>query len=182
MPTALEQLIALVPPSQNFVSLDWAETESELGQLPDDYKAILDTYGGGTFFGQINLWAPKPAVHNIITLGLEAVEGFLAWTRDSISEGSDPELARLPDGTLRPVDFGPSPALPPYLGWGSGEQFRGFWHCTGSDPNTWPVLCGELMYWDYQLDGLAEYLVGIGTGTRESNCFSPGLPPRFDPD
>lgn len=57
-----ERLSQLVPPP-TAVAQDrpWAQTEAHLGRsLPQDFKDLVDTYGGGDFDGHIGLLVPPP--------------------------------------------------------------------------------------------------------------------------
>ncbi|MEV7196544.1 SMI1/KNR4 family protein [Streptomyces sp. NPDC093510] len=50
MHSAVECLSALVPPTGSRRSRDWTAVERRLGTaLPQDYKKLIETYGGGVF-------------------------------------------------------------------------------------------------------------------------------------
>lgn len=60
MHPAAERLSGLIPPATPRRSRDWATVERQLGTpLPDDYKELIETYGGGVFDETIWLLDPE---------------------------------------------------------------------------------------------------------------------------
>ncbi len=60
---ALAQLVAVVPPPARVPRIDWTEVENRLGfPLPDDYRALMETYGEGSF--DDFLWLLHPTSPN----------------------------------------------------------------------------------------------------------------------
>lgn len=62
MTTPLDRLRRLIPPPAGGGGhRDWAAVEGNLGlPLPQDYKDLVDVYGGGEFYGHIGLLVPPP--------------------------------------------------------------------------------------------------------------------------
>jgi hypothetical protein len=59
MTTPLTRLVRLAPPVLTPSPVDWGVVEGQLGvSLPQDYKELADTYGGGEFDGHIGLCVP----------------------------------------------------------------------------------------------------------------------------
>lgn len=62
MTPSLERLRQLVPPPQAPPAVpDWAATEGRIGRaLPQDFKELVEAYGGGDFDGHLSLLVPPP--------------------------------------------------------------------------------------------------------------------------
>ncbi|MFI8915143.1 hypothetical protein ACIGW4_26440 [Streptomyces sp. NPDC053513] len=55
----MERLTRIVPPPAGRQPRDWPEVEARLGSaLPEDFKDLVDTYGGGVFDGTV--WILEP--------------------------------------------------------------------------------------------------------------------------
>lgn len=60
MHPAVARLIEIVPPSGPRRSRDWNAVERELGTpLPEDYKELIEVYGGGVFDETVWLLDPE---------------------------------------------------------------------------------------------------------------------------
>ncbi|MEU8792620.1 SMI1/KNR4 family protein [Streptomyces sp. NPDC048643] len=60
MHPAVEHLTEIIPPGAPRRSRDWATAEHQLGTLlPEDYKELVETYGGGVFDETIRLLDPQ---------------------------------------------------------------------------------------------------------------------------
>ncbi|WP_345363465.1 SMI1/KNR4 family protein [Actinoallomurus liliacearum] len=63
MAMPLDRLLQIVVPPSIAARhhRDWAAAEERLGRpLPQDYKDLIDVYGGGSFDGHVGLLAPPP--------------------------------------------------------------------------------------------------------------------------
>jgi hypothetical protein len=162
--TSLDELAALVRPPTDARGrgVDWATVFGQVGRLPDDYVAIWTAYGPGLFAGELGLFSPT----DLPVCGRQSVEGGLTI----IGDNDLGDVWVLPDGSTEPVVI--DPALP-YLGWGGGPNGQDcFWHKTGDDPNTWPVIVTDLAtQWDRHPGGLAAYLVDLLSGRFPSAAF-----------
>lgn len=163
---ALDELITLVPPPKSVPSYDWGAVEAALGHaLPDDYKELVDVYGGGSFGGYLGLMAPT---QDDLIAGGAYCQQSLTDLRDTYGHHSwiHPDRSTVPM-VLEDVD----PL--PYYGWGGapgGET--GFWHTDGDDPNGWAaVVIGDGLTNDYHPDGLVAYLTSLIAGRFSTEVF-----------
>ncbi|OBC02701.1 hypothetical protein [Gordonia sp. 852002-50395_SCH5434458] len=156
----LERLVA--PPPDGGPAVDWDQTERALGfRLPDDYKRIVQTYGPGAFVSEVSVWVPSDAGGDVFEhgrLASEELAGSVEWIEDN-----DWEWIK-PGGETEPVNLGPQPLQ--FSPWGGGASGSfGYWHQTGDDPNSWPVLYTDLSSeWLYHDGGLAAFIVDFLNG------------------
>ncbi|UFQ13539.1 MULTISPECIES: SMI1/KNR4 family protein [Streptomyces] len=167
MHSAVVRLTALVPPAGPQRSRDWAAVEEQLGTaLPQDYKELVDTYGGGVF--DETVWLLDPACprpgYNLIDQAKESAE-ILAklW-----QVGSKPHFLQ---------DEG-AEVLPWAYIEGSGAML--YWlRRPGQSPEEWTVLFNEGRgpEWEHHPTQCVPFLLSVLTGETDSVYFD-----EFPPD
>ncbi|MEU4997469.1 SMI1/KNR4 family protein [Streptomyces sp. NPDC021622] len=168
MASTLERLAALIPPVGPRRSRDWAAVEQQLGTaLPQDYKELVETYGGGVFDETVWLMDPgcRDEGYNLLDQAKERAE-ILAdlWE----FEPKPPQLLR-DDG---------AEVLPWAYIEGSGAYL--YWLCRpGQHPDEWTVMFNEGRgpEWEYHPAQCAPYLLAVLTGEADTVYF-----PEFPPD
>jgi hypothetical protein len=162
---ALARLTQLLPPS-DMPSRDWGAVEQQLGTpLPDDYKELVDTYGGGVFDESVWLLepgCPRPR-YDLIAMDAECRESLqLLWDR------GEPRPAVLEQEGVR---------LIPWAYEDEGGEVLYLLATPSSSPETWPVLINEGRgpEWERHPGPCTSFLLSLLTGEIESEYF-PDLP------
>lgn len=156
----------LTPPSSPFeapTKKDWVRTESELGELPSDYKWFLSTYGTGCIDGF--LWVFNPAAANSNLNLLVQVEGQLAALRFLQTSR---ELKTYP---LFPEEGG----LLPIAVTDNGDVVH--W-LTGGKGNEWRIMVNAAREATYEEHGcgLTEFILKVLTREMTSTIFPSDFP------
>lgn len=124
---SIDELVAVCPPPKSPVHArgEWSAVEAKLGALPADYRALIETYGSGSFgdLTPLNPFDPNEHVDLI-----RAGQGVLAGDRHTRKTHFD-HLESLP---LHPDAGGFLPCA--LLGNGGHVYWR-----TNGDPDAWPV-------------------------------------------
>ncbi|MFE6160164.1 SMI1/KNR4 family protein [Streptomyces sp. NPDC056486] len=162
MPSAVERLTVLVPPAGPRRSRDWAAVEQRLGTaLPQDYKELVECYGGGVFDETIWLLDPECPDQdcNLLTQAKECAE-ILAdlWQ----IEPKPPQLLR-DDG---------AEVLPWAYIEGSGAML--YWlRRPGQKPEEWTTLFNEGRgpEWEYHPRSCTSFLLAVLAGEAETIYF-----------
>ncbi|MEV6319248.1 SMI1/KNR4 family protein [Streptomyces sp. NPDC051776] len=161
MTPSLTRLTQLVPPAVTPEPKGWSLVENELGTaLPQDYKELIDTYGGGLFDGV--LWLLEPGCANkhydILTEAEERTEAFeLLWSH---GEAKPPELER--EGTR----------LIPWASTENGEFL--YWLARpGEEPDDWTVMANEGRgpEWEHHNMTCVSFLLSALTGEVTSEII-----------
>ncbi|MGP8304491.1 SMI1/KNR4 family protein [Streptomyces inhibens] len=124
--------------------VDWAAAEAQLGtSLPEDYRAFMAVYGGGSI-DELGILSPIPTGDGWQTSISDLTTGLRnLWDTD----GGVPGIA-----------LGADRVLP----WGSGCNANELgWLMTGSAPDLWPVVVWrrhESPHWALFECGMAEFL------------------------
>jgi len=163
---SIEELTSLVPPPKSVPHYDFGVVEAAVGfSLPDDYKQLVSTYGGGSFGGYLGLMAPTQ--DDLIAGG--------AYCRQSLTDLRDTYADHSwihPDGSKTSMAIEKVDPVP-YYGWGGapgGET--GYWHIDGG-PNDWAaVVIGDGWTNDYHPGGLVAYLADLVAGRFPTEVFS----------
>ncbi|MFC9331531.1 SMI1/KNR4 family protein [Kitasatospora sp. NPDC057015] len=162
MTEAWNRLRALMgEPAYTPARVPWELAPVDLGvQLPSDYRAFIDLYGGVNLNGEWGVFTPKRNSRFPDVPG-----GMAGWRieadidlRDQV-EGEE-QWWDQQDPT--PVFPDPGGLLP--WGWNSNHN-QCCWLTTGPDPEQWPVT----VFYDDRLDrfggGFAEFLLTVLTGS-----------------
>ncbi|MEU7279771.1 SMI1/KNR4 family protein [Streptomyces sp. NPDC045431] len=172
---SLARLTALVPPPSTRRSPDWSPVEAALGSpLPDDYKRIIETYGGGVF--DETIWVLEPGCSDEdydLLAEAEACGDALA----GLWAAGEPQPAALRAEGARVIPWAYVEGAGHYLYWLAGP---------GQEPAEWTVLLNEGRgpEWEHHALTCAGFLVGVLTGEVES-CYVGGLadgPHTFTPN
>jgi hypothetical protein len=147
----LDELTSLVPPpDEPPPPVDWAAAHTALGvELPGDYRALVDRYGGGSLAGLTLLVPGHPNRHVDLLRQVEPQRWALQYLIDQ--------------GIERP--YQPGDLLP----WGIDESGNVvWWHMTAQ----WPVVANEARGdgWQRYDGGAVAFVVAILTG-REPTDF-----------
>ncbi|MFI2214972.1 SMI1/KNR4 family protein [Streptomyces sp. NPDC020141] len=167
MHPSVARLIELVAPASAPRAVDWERIETALGTaLPDDYKEIVEVYGGGVF--DETLWILEPDC-------ADPDYDLIAQTREQ-----DQVLAELwGAGEPKPAELQAGARVIPWANTeGSGHYL--YWLIQpGQKPAEWTVMLNEGRgpEWERHSQTCAEFLVGVMTGDTESVYF-PDLPPE----
>lgn len=183
---------AYAAPTQVLGATDWAAVEQRLGTaLPSDYKAIIDTYGVGSFDRTLAVYAPDDQV----TGGVDGLfdhlheqRGYIETVQNEfrtlVADGTDPEeiVAIDEDGGSHLIDVGGIPL--PFLPCGiveTGEYL--YWDTTEIDPDTWPVIMTDLGgKWLWGSYGLAQLIIDTQSGRYPESLVVPvDTLPSFGP-
>jgi hypothetical protein len=147
----LDELTSLVaPPDEPPPPVDWAAAHAALGaELPADYRALVERYGGGSIAGLRVLVPGHPNRHADLVRQVEPQRWALQYLIDA--------------GIEQP--YAPEELLP----WGIDEGGNAVWWLT---QGSWPVVANEARGEDwYRHDGGAvSFLTSILSG-RETSDF-----------
>lgn len=162
MRPAVERLSELIPPATSRRPRDWATVERQLGMpLPDDYKDLVETYGGGVFDETIWLLDPECPNEDYNLLGQAteraAVLADLWETEAKPAELQDPGAQVVPWGYVEVSGM--------YLYW--LRQSR-------QTPSEWTVILNEGRgpEWEHHATQCVPFLLALLTGEAETDYFS----------
>lgn len=156
------RLAARIPPPAGTQPKDWGPVETQLGTtLPEDYKELVDTYGGGLFDDAI--WLLEPGCANKYYDVLTENEGRMEMLR-RLWERSAPKPPELEEAGSRVITW----ALTE-----NGENLH--WLVRpGQKPEEWTVMISEGRgpEWERYPMPCAQFLESILlTGDVESDIF-----------
>ncbi|MEU9238510.1 SMI1/KNR4 family protein [Streptomyces sp. NPDC048385] len=162
MHPAVERLADLIPPAGPHRSRDWSAVERQLGTpLPDDYKELVETYGGGVFDETIWLLDPEcpDEYYNLCDQAKERAE-ILADLWETEAKPAD---LRDPDAQVLPWAYVEESGM--YLYWLRQPNQK---------PNDWTVILNEGRgpEWEHHATGCVLFLLAILTGEAETEYFS----------
>ncbi|MFF5185530.1 SMI1/KNR4 family protein [Streptomyces sp. NPDC000345] len=163
----VERLTRMVAPPEGAVRrADWDEMVRALGVgLPGDYRALIDTYGGGRFDGYLWLLEPRCANrhYDLLRSVAERDEAFeMLW------DDGEPKPAQLEAPDTRVI---------PWASTDNGEFL--YWLVRpGSHPDEWTVMVNEARgdWWEHFEIGCAELLVRLLAGEVRSEILSSSFP------
>lgn len=161
--TDLDTLIRLCPPPNPAMTIDWNGTEAELGtRLPDDYKALAERYGPGTFCDYLTLYHPH-GVTEYVNLTGPMPGRIRSQLRTDYDHGT------------HPVPYDPDHLFACGVT-GNGEYL--FWISEPADePERWQVAVNEArgpVWFTYEGD-ITGFLVSVLTGRTQVPQFPTGL-------
>ncbi|MFI6415304.1 SMI1/KNR4 family protein [Streptomyces sp. NPDC050585] len=165
MHPAVERLTALIPPAGPRRPRDWRSVEQALGTpLPNDYKELTETYGGGVF--DETIWLLDPACpdedYELVATTAERAEVLVnLWQTEPI-----PREIRDTDARVIPWAYVEDSGA--YLYWRVQP---------GQEPGDWTVLFNEGRgpEWEHHDTSCASFLLAVLTGEAETEHF-PELP------
>ncbi|MFG2434628.1 SMI1/KNR4 family protein [Streptomyces sp. NPDC048508] len=166
MHPAVERLTEIIPPDAPRRSRDWATIEQQLGtSLPEDYKDLIETYGGGVFDESIWLLDPQcPDEDYNILAQATARAKVLAnlWQ----TEAKPAELQNESAGQVLPWAYIEESGA--YLYWLRQQ---------GQKPNEWTVMLNEGRgpEWEHHSTQCSPFLLSVLTGEADTEYF-PDLP------
>ncbi|QKW18532.1 hypothetical protein HUT16_05155 [Kitasatospora sp. NA04385] len=137
----------------------WELAPVEMGvQLPSDYRAFIDLYGGVVLNGEWGVYTPTSESRGVEPSGL-------AWWRYdtdiSFRDQVEGEECYWEQPGATPIFPDPGGLLP--WGWNSNHH-QCCWRTIGPDPDKWPVT----VFFEDRLDhfdgGFADFLVTVLTG------------------
>jgi len=175
MNASVTRVAELIPPPEAVAPKDWAQVEQALGtQLPEDYKQLVDTFGGGVFDETVWLLEPGCSVpdYDLLSMAEERQEVL-----GNLWNHGEPKPAELETAGAR---------LLPWAYAEEGGEFL-YWLITpGQDPGTWPIMINEGRgpEWEKHPGPCAAFLLSLMTGETSSGTF-PELPAeehQFDPN
>ncbi|MFF9066503.1 SMI1/KNR4 family protein [Streptomyces sp. NPDC014891] len=172
----VEQLTHLVPPPAERRPRAWPEVEARLGSaLPEDFKDLVDTYGGGVFDETIWILEPDCADpdHDLLVMKEERAEVLARlW-----EIGPEPRPERLEADGAGLLPFAYIEGTGAYLYWLTGEDAR---------PEDWTVLAnaGRGPEWEYHPVPGARFILSVLTGETHSDILDdlPADDHTFDPN
>lgn len=168
MHPTVERLAALVPPPGPRRPRDWVAAEQRLGTaLPQDYKELVEAYGGGVF--DETIWLLDPACpdedYNLLDQATERAEVLAnLWE-------TEPKPAQLQDDPQAQV-------LPWAYIEGSGAML--YWlRRPEQKPDEWTVMFNEGRgpEWEHHPTQCTLFLLSVLTGETDSVYFD-----EFPPD
>lgn len=172
MTSALDRLIALLPPPSHRRCYDWEATETRLGhRLPSDYKRFVDSYGPVKISDYLYVLAPtiEDYPNDLFERGAESLK-----TITDVTPANPP-----------PIDLDENRDR--FQAWGVNDDAAVFlWHKVDQNPDKWTtvVVTSDLNDWDLYDFGMTDYLYQLVSGRIEpnSNVFDlpADVPPFFD--
>ncbi|MFD7258407.1 SMI1/KNR4 family protein [Streptomyces sp. NPDC059874] len=162
MNPAVERLTKLVPPLSVAAPRDWADVQARLGHaLPEDYKQLVEAYGGGVFDETVWLLEPDCAAedYDLLTQTKECDELLAMFWK-----GGQAKPVQLETEGARVVPWA-------YIE-GSGHLL--YWFVQpGQKPEEWTVALNEGRgpEWEWHDQSCAEFLVAVLTGEGTSLYF-----------
>jgi hypothetical protein len=162
MHPSVARRIDILPPATPPRSPDWARVESALGTpLPDDYKQLVEAYGGGVFDETIWLLEPDCADDDYDLVAQTQERDEVLAELWGAGEPKPPELEA--DGA-RVIPWANIDGSGHYLYW---------LVLPGRKPAEWTVVLNEGRgpEWERYSLPCAEFLVGVLTGAIDSFYF-----------
>ncbi|MFH8620119.1 SMI1/KNR4 family protein [Streptomyces sp. NPDC017979] len=174
---SVTRLTHLVPPPEDRPAApDWQQVETTLeATLPDDYKQLVEAYGGGVF--DETIWLLEP--------------GCVDTDYDLVAQTSQraAELAELwGSGEPKPteVESTDTARLIPWAYLESSGAYLYWLARPDQAPAEWSVMLNEGRgpAWERHPQGCADFIVGILTGKIRNSYFDNVPPPShaFDPN
>ncbi|MGY4394583.1 SMI1/KNR4 family protein [Streptomyces virginiae] len=169
MHPAVEALVQLVPPQQEAAPRDWSAVHSRLGHdLPEDYRQLVDTYGGGLFDEVIWILEPdcEDKEYDLFAMIQERAEVLeRLWEKGR----GEPKPAQLAEPASSLVPFAHIEGTGAFLYWLTQE---------GQDPAAWTVMAdaGRGPEWEYYPVSCVRFVKAALTGEIRSNMFDEMLP------
>ncbi|MDX3453341.1 SMI1/KNR4 family protein [Streptomyces sp. ME02-8801-2C] len=166
MHPAVERLTEIIPPGAPRRPRDWATAEQQLGTpLPEDYKELVETYGGGVF--DETIWLLDPECPDEDYNLLEQ-----ATARAEI-------LADLWQTEARPTEL-QHDAEAQVLPWAYIEESGAYLYWLrrpAQKPGEWTVMLNEGRgpEWEHHAGQCAAFLLSVLTGEADTEYF-PELP------
>ncbi len=157
MPSALNELVSLFGAPTVDRRPNWVDVEERLGiVVPDDFKALVATFGRAVFCDSIEIYLPDQDTRfNLADATLR--------DRQFLTEDATPRPATTPDG--KPFD----PAL--LISWAS-DAGGGYWMWypdpeRPTDPDRYTVVAvtADLVFWDFFPGSTTAFLLDYVTGT-----------------
>ncbi|MFD8483920.1 SMI1/KNR4 family protein [Kitasatospora sp. NPDC059673] len=174
MDNSLDTLTQLLPRPTGIRPKDWESVCRQLGTgLPADYKALIDTYGGGCIDNY--LWILEPGCANEFYDLFEAVEER-AEANEDLWSGGERKPAELGHADTRII---------PWASTDNGEFL--YWLAeSGQSPDQWTVMVNEARgpWWEHFDLTLTRFLAATLTGEIRSQILSdhfPSTPHDFQP-
>ncbi|MGW6985217.1 SMI1/KNR4 family protein [Streptomyces sp. NPDC054932] len=165
----VEALVQLVPPQQVAAPRDWPAVHRRLGHdLPEDYRQLVDTYGGGLFDEAIWILEPdgEDKEYDLFAMVQERAEVLeRLWDGGS----GEPKPAQLAEPGTGIVPFAQIEGTGAFLYWLTRE---------GQDPAAWTVMAdaGRGPEWEHHPVSCARFVLGVLTGEIRNNMFDELLP------
>ncbi|MBA3947648.1 MAG: SMI1/KNR4 family protein [Herpetosiphonaceae bacterium] len=162
---ALKQRVAPpVAPLETGSPEQWAAAEAQLGvQFPDDYKALVDTYGTGGFNDFLYVFNP-----------------FARNQYRNLFKGKDVMLDAYNVSRSQFPEYSPYPAFPEtggLLPWGTTDNGDELYWQTEGQPNAWSLVLFDARHGRnerYQL-GITDFLAQFFSGTLKSRVLPEDL-------
>ncbi|MCX5072340.1 SMI1/KNR4 family protein [Streptomyces sp. NBC_00513] len=165
MNPTVERLTQLIPPPQESAARDWADIQGRLGHaLPEDYKELIDLYGGGLF--DETIWVLEPDCedknYDLYTMVEERAEVLARLWGGDRGEPKPRELASPGTGL---VPFAYIEGTGAFLYWLTRE---------GQDPADWTVMAdaGRGPEWESYPAPCVEFIVSALTGEIRTDILS----------
>lgn len=163
---ALDRLSRLLPRPAGVEPKDWDDVRRRLGtDLPGDYKAFIDTYGGG--YVDDYLWILEPGCAN------ESYDLI-----DSDEERSEANEYLWDGGERKPAEVdGTGARLIPWASTDNGEFLYWLAH-PRQNPDAWTVMINEARgpWWEHFDMGFTPFLAAAVAGDFRSEILSDAFP------
>ncbi|WP_154663724.1 SMI1/KNR4 family protein [Saccharomonospora iraqiensis] len=161
----VERLKSLVPPPDGRSGrIDWQEIETRIGNLPGDYKRLVEDYGEGSFDDFITVLHPSGNEH----IDLATVNSEVIWSLRSLEEADEAIPYGIADGQA---------GITPWAVSDNGDLC--FWVRDPVDvPASWKVVVkeGRSPIWEYFDGSATEFLYSVLSGLHRSSIFPQDFP------
>jgi hypothetical protein len=162
MNPSVTRVTEILPPASSPRPRDWASVEEELGTpLPEDYKELVDLYGGGVFNETIWLLEPGCPVEDYDLLAVAREREEILTKLWSSSEQRPAELSA------------PGARLLPWAYAEEGGQYLYWLAEPGRAPEHWTVMVNEGRGpgWEAHPVSCARFLLSFMTGEIHSEIL-----------
>ncbi|MFC7929291.1 SMI1/KNR4 family protein [Streptomyces cinereoruber] len=159
----VEQLTRIVPPPADRSPRAWPEVEARLGAaLPEDFKDLVDTYGGGVFDETIWILEPDCPDRDYDLLAMKEERAEVLARLWEIGPEPRPSELDVPGAGLLPFAYVEGTGA--YLYWLTGKDVR---------PEDWTVLAnaGRGPEWEHHPMGSVRFVLSVLTGEVRSEIL-----------
>ncbi|MET9083525.1 SMI1/KNR4 family protein [Streptomyces sp. NPDC004237] len=160
---AVERLREIMSPPSHGDIVDWDAVHAQCGlHFPQDYRAFVSVYGGGTLDDYLGISTPPTG------------DSFYGDLLDDLGSPTG-------EGSEHPYPYPPYPGPEKLIRWASDpDGDDAFWVLRSEDPDQWSVAVKnhQARSWSSFDGGMAEFLLAVLTGRHPSPFSAADFPSR----